>query len=665
MMLNKMIMKIFTGIMALIMCGIIFLSAPVNAEDIKWPDFSKITGKIDGYSLPLVEGPFINGGRNEDGYLNFSCTYRNNSDVNFQEIVLFFSYIPDPYYVFKGGMPERIEYESLYGPGYGREAGLKWLEEMRAEDYFHEIQVENTAADRFSLLYRYTDANFNIPWNGLRVLTYHENYIIRVDAEGKGWNSDTQFLKDFDMAEQYAKDAIDSLEGGLSLKHYAPLDYLKAGGGYDHRPAGDLIAKLTDKDGKSVKNKAVVFYIEPGSTLEKVMANGQTVAWLNNQILGTNPVVLGESITDKEGEASLNYLWPNLIKTDDFSRIMLEQRYLYDEKGKIEGTVNAVTINKDTQKIEQKASVHIEFTSIAKIVKITGNGRTQEFKNAYLKEFPDSPTWGPGKVRVKRSIVLPHFNYTPVEEGFLLMPGDIIDIDGGVEVEIVWITGDRAIARVPDKIQFGDTEVRPPHSRIILSTSSYDSGFENTWDKLKGGIFGFSIGQGLDILGGLHPVAEGVKKTGEFCVDIYDALKEVDFTEQHLITRIRIRSVIRVNTLGEKIQIQNIEGSPEIKTSGGGTVTLAKDEAVAVTFSGVLSQKTSIKDAGGFIDWSSTIDEWQKASDGLLSNSGQAQDTVDKKSGSGSTGIIIGVVAGIVVIGVGMVLILSHRRRKA
>ena len=33
------------------------------------------------------------------------------------------------------------------------------------------------------------------------------------------------------------------------------------------------------------------------------------------------------------------------------------------------------------------------------------------------------------------------------------MPGDIVDIDGGVEVEIAWITGARGIARVPDTIK--------------------------------------------------------------------------------------------------------------------------------------------------------------------------------------------------------------------
>jgi hypothetical protein len=392
------------------------------------------------------------------------------------------------------------------------------------------------------------------------------------------------------------------------------------------------------------------------------MANGQTVSWLNTQILGTNPGVLGESVTDKDGVAYLNYLWPNLIKTDDFSRVMLEQRYLYDEKGKIGGIVSAVTINKDTQKIEQKASVPVEFTSIAKIVKIVGNGRTQEFKNAYLKEFPDSPTWGPGKVRVKRSIVLPHFDYTPVEEGFLLMPGDIIDIDGGVEVEIVWITGDRAIARVPDKIQSGDTEVRPPHSRLILSTTSYDSGFENTWDKVKGGIFGFSIGQGIDILGGLHPVAEGVKKTGEFCVNIYDALKEVNYTDQNLITKIRIRSIIRINTLGEQVQIQNIEGSPEIRTTGGQEAVLNEKQMVTVSFKGSMGEKLSYNPSGSLTDWSSTINEWQKASSQLITQPQQSTNSEGRGTVSGSTWIIIGAVVVAVLIG-GVLLILIKKLR--
>lgn len=72
---------------------------------------------------------------------------------------------------------------------------------------------------------------------------------------------------------------------------------------------------------------------------------------------------------------------------------------------------------------------------VTKIVVITGEGRTGEFKDAYIKQYPDSPTWGSGQVRVKRSIIWPHFDYTPVEAGFLLMPADITDIDGGAEVE--------------------------------------------------------------------------------------------------------------------------------------------------------------------------------------------------------------------------------------
>jgi hypothetical protein len=656
--------NLIIGIILFISCSPLLQPLPVEADDIKWPDFSKINGKIEGYSLPLVEGPYINGGRSKDGYLNLSCTYRSGSDMPFREIVLYIGYVPDPYYLFKGGMPERIEYESKYGPGYGGASGLKWLEEMRSKDYFHEIQVENTAKDRFSLLYQYKEASSNIPWNGLRVLTYHEKYVIRVEGEGKGWNNDAEFLKDFDMAEQYAKDAIDNLEGGFSLKHYAPLDYLKAGGGYDHRPAGDLIARLTDKDGKPVKNEYVLFYVEPGTTLEKVMAlSGDVPPFAIADVLGKNAVTLGHAITDADGVAQLNYLWPtNLIRTDDFSNVMLEQRYLYNEQGKVGGTVHAAVIDMKDYRVLQEATVNVDFTGIAKIVRITGVGRTQEFKDAYVKQYPDSPTWGPGRVRVKRSIVLPHFDYMPVEEGFRLMPGDVIDIDGGVEVEIVWITGDRAIARVPDKVQFGDTEVRPSHSRMILSTSSYDSGFKNTWDKIKGGIFGFSVGQGIDILGGLHPVAEGVKKTGEFCVNIYDALKEVDYTDQNLITKIRIRSIIRINTLGEQVQVQTIEGSPEILTASGQEVVLNEKQMVTVSYKGAMGEKTSYDPSHSMAEWSGTINEWQAAASQLIAQPERSLNSKGEGRGASSTGIIIGAVVAVVLIG-GILFVLSKRRR--
>ncbi|MFC1947711.1 hypothetical protein ACFLXY_07325 [Chloroflexota bacterium] len=647
--------------MLLLLVCLLFPANLVSAAEVKWPDFERIDGNIEGFPLQLMEGPNINGGDSEP-YMHLYFRYAaGDTDEEWREIKLTTSYFPDPSLLYGGSLTSFMNSSKAYGGSEPRaDGGADWRDEHLAMDDYHEIEWVNTD-EWYSVLFQMRSDGYRIPWNGIRLSTYHENYLIKIEGRGRGWQSDAEFMAAFDMAEQYAKDSIDGLEGGLTLKHYAPLTYLTAGGGYDHRPAGDLIAILTGKDGKPVKNETVVFYVEPGSTLEKVLKNGIGANWLKADILGAgaNPVVLGDAVTDKNGEAYLNYLWPNLIDAEAFTSVMKEQRYLNDDEGKISGKIYAVTIDRDDMKVVHKTSVDVEFTALAKIVRITGEGRTDEFKDAYIKQYPDSPAWGTGKVRVKRSIIFPNFDYTPVEEGFLLMPGDIIDIDGGVEAEIVWLTGDRAIAKVPDKITYGDTEVRPSHSRLILSTSSYDSGFYNTLDKIQGGIFGFSIGQGLEVLSGIHPVATGVKKGGEFVVSVYDAIKEANFTDRNLMVKIRLRSIVSIDTTGEETVIQTFEGTPDVLTAGGET-TLGIQEMVKVAVDGTLGEtiKFNVKEEAG--EWSATIAEWETAAETLLE--GSASDSSDSGDSGGPVGTIIGIIIAAVVVAGGIFVL---RKRKS
>ena len=651
--MRRFLTSVRTGslILAVVLLAVLLIQpAPANAAD--WPDLEKIDGTIENYVLPLVDGPNINGG-NDQIYLHWTCTYHDGYD-DWRDVYLRISYYPDPSKLSGGTLEASISTLKKYGDRGPRvDSNPTWREEHQASDTYQEIEWLNTA-ERFSFLYRLDDRT--IPWNGLKLDTYKDHYIIEIIGEGNAWHTESEFKQAMDMAEDYAKSSIDMLAGGLSLKHYDPFTYLTAGGGYDHRPAGDLIATLTGEGGKPVKNQSVVFYVEPGSTLEKVMLNGAASSWITADLLGSDPVILGDDVTDKNGQAYLNYLWPNLIDPGKFASTMQEQRYLHDEEGVISGKVYAVTVDTDKMKVTNRASVDVSFAGIARIVKITGNGRTDEFKHAYLTQYPDAPSWGTGKVRVKRSFAYPTFDYSPVEEGFILQTGDIIDIDGDVTVEIVWITGDRAIARVPDKVVFGDTEIRTPHSRLILSTSSYDSGFQSNWDKIESAVLGFSAGQGLDVLSGVHPLATGVKKGGEFVISLYDALKEVDFTNQNLITKIRVRSVVRTDTTGEETVIQTFEGSPTVLTSDGTAVTLGVREMVSIGADGSAGAVETFDD-GDTPEWSATAAAWVDSSAVSGETSG------DDESGGISIGIIIAIVAAAAVVIIGGVFVLSRKKR--
>ncbi len=616
------------------------------------PDFERLDGTIEGFPLPLTGGPYVNEGSdyNDDGitdFLNVSFEYYQGSGEQHRELNMFIDYIPVTDYLYAGGLAEFLSRNKLYSPGGSHMPSA--LDNLRENPKDREILVEDDMADRFTNTWYLGSYGSYWAWWGQRLLTYREHYYISIDAVGAGWGSDEAFLQALDMAEKYARDSIDSLAGGITLTFNDPFTFLKAGGGYDHRPAGDLIASITDENGKPVRDRMVVFYVEQGSTLENVMLAGSAPG-VTVEMLGGDALVLGSDVTDKTGKAYQPTLWPVQIDAGALSAELKKQRFLYDEKGTVSGTVFAAAIDADTGKVLDRASVYVEFPGLAKIVRITGEGRSDDFKASYLKEFPDSGPWGSGAVRVKRSLVLPTFDYTEVSEGFILMPGDIVDIDGGVEVEIVWVTGDRAIARVPDKIDFGDTEIRPPHARMILSTSSYDSGFQSTWDKIEAGIFGFSVGQGLDVLSGVHPVATGVKKSVEFVASVYDAIKEADFTGQNLMIKVRIRSVIRIDHTGEDVVVQTYEGSPDVVTASGDTATLGQREMVTAGLDGTLGEVTIFNAKNDTPSWFETATAWEDASVETTAATGDS-------GGGVSVWLIIGVTAVVLVGGGGFILL--------
>lgn len=641
----------------------------VKAADTFFPDFEQLTGEIPGF--PISPGPVnVNRGGDFnkdsiDDYLNLSVSYSDGSDRTMRGFELFISYIPVTTYLFPEGLTESVARESHYTSSGSRD--IAKLEQMREYDNFRELELENTAPDRFSVVYY--NGNFSTygSWWGRRIFTYQNNYIIRMEGNGPGWESDTQFLNAFNLAEQYARDAITSLSGGITLRHYNPLEYLAltTDSSYDPRPAGNLVATVTGENGKPVKGEYVLFYVPSGSLLASCLNTSGDVPPFNvSAVLGEDAVVLGHAITDSNGVATLNYLTPSLlVNAEQFSAAILHQRFLNDNNN-INGEFHVAVIDMKNSTATKTTAVSTEYNGIAKIVRITGNGRTDEFKEAYLKQYPDSPTWGPGKVRVKRAVALPAFDYTPVEPGFILMPGDIIDIDGDVEAEIAWVTGDRAIARVPDKVVYGDTEVRTPHSRLVLSTSSYDSGFLTTWDKIQGGIFGFSLGQGLDVLSGIHPIATGIKKGTEFSINVYDAIKEADFTSQTLMIKIRLRSVVRVNTTGEETVIQTYEGSPDVLTVTGGTATLGEREMVSIDAAGTMSEVSVFNAKNDTPEWFDTATAWEDDIASLTKTVGGSVNPGEDSGGSfgGSMGIIIGVVATVVII-VGGVLLLLRRKK--
>jgi len=391
----------------------------------------------------------------------------------------------------------------------------------------------------------------------------------------------------------------------LKLGHFHPFEHFKAGTGIQIEPAGELVATMKDENGNPITGRTVFFYAvdeenpgqdQPGMNLKGILrpaplarADGLPVLKIFNIDERT---YWDSAVTDKNGEAKVNYLLQNLIDPEAFAAALLAQTVIHNiggsNDGKIGGTIRAVTVNPETHAIEKQASFDIEFRHLAQILAITGEGK------------PDDTTEGSkysGRVRVKRGVAFPQFDYTPVDEGFLLMPGDIIDIDGNTAVEIAWINGDKAIAQVPGEIKFKDTELPVTHARVLLQSSAFESEFYTGPERLSVKFWGVSIGKGIWFTIKKIPyLGEAV----EFGVDVYQR-GEYDFGDQSITAKIRVRSEIIIDATGEETKIFNLQGSPEVKTSDGNIVALDDEEMVVVSGESVMSEVVAF-DAGEISD---------------------------------------------------------------
>ena len=395
----------------------------------------------------------------------------------------------------------------------------------------------------------------------------------------------------------------------LKLWHFHPFEHLKAGTGFQIEPAGELVATMKDENGNPITGRTVFFYsvdeenpgqLQPGMNLKGILrpaplarADGLPVLKIFNI---DEKTYWDSEVTDKNGQARVNYLLQNLIEPESFAAALLAQTAVHNiegrNDGKIAGTIKAVTVNPKTHAIENQAAIKIEFRHLAKILAITGEGQ------------PDDTTEGskyPGRVRIKRGVAFPQFDYTPVDEGFLLMPGDIIDIDGNTAVEIAWITGDKAIAKVPGEIVIakGKEAVKLPvaHARVLLQSSAFESGFYTGPERVGAKLWGTSIGKGVWFIIKKVPFFGAA---GEFGVDVYNH-GEFNFGDGSLVTKIRVRSEVIIDATGEETKIFNLEGSPEVKTPDGNIVALDDEEMVVVSGEGTVNEVVAI-DAGKISD---------------------------------------------------------------
>ena len=389
----------------------------------------------------------------------------------------------------------------------------------------------------------------------------------------------------------------------ITLKHFPPFDNSNAGSIAD---AGNLIATVKDAQGNGIKGETVVFYVDdpfPSSTgltrkpkavptqlgdnfYDVIEPQSKPPDYLlpRDAPIRDTRKYLGWGVTDGAGNFKVNYL--SSILPYPFARELVAQNRAFPGRGKISGTVKAWLVNPETG-IEREASTTVEFLAMAQIVRITGEGRPDN-----VDPWRDLP----GKVRVKRTSISPPLDYQQVTEGFLLMPEDIVDIDGNAGVEIVWVTGDTIAAKVADKlpVEGGGREpfFYPPNAEIQLLSSADESGFPAEWstaEKANSAAIAYGVQKGIELLFKSYvgkPATEFVK----FLVAVYKGVSKKGSSDPiKVMTMVRLRSEVMIDNTGADVKIYNIEGSPDIRTPAGGEVTLTNGKMVTVSDDGKLS----------------------------------------------------------------------------
>ena len=618
--------KLKTFTLVFIFLVMAFMLLPMEAgASAGHPDFSKIDGKIEGFMLPITRNIYSSVdqptppvgpvwfwyGDSELSSWHIVYGDRDQESDLFREIRLEILFYPD-----------EVGY-SFNPADYLARYKVPIFDHLPAGNY---RLIENSITqDSYSFAFEefedpelYVEGWLAHGWKGQRSVWLNlqgGTCRVQVTGRGTGWN-DADFKRAFDMAEQYARDALGEEEASFSLVYYQPFEFFETEV-IREKLHGNIRAELKDANGDPVKSK-IVFYIEPGSTLSKVIREstaGTDLHILN--LIGRDKIFLGGTWSDNNGVAWMNYHWPSQLKMDDMVKVLKED-------GKIEGTIHAVSI--DGTKIKHRTSVDVEHEGFAKIVRIRGAGWPEDYKEQYSALNPEARPWREGRVRVMRPFIEPHFDFVKVEDNFILMPGDAIEIDGGVEVEILWANGDRVIARVPKEIEFKHQTLPNPFSRIILMATAHESGFESPLDRFAHAVYGLSIEKAwdyaVDLAIKLSPKGKAAQTGGKMIVNVYkkmeDRIDDSDFSDHDLITKIRIRSLVRINTLDEGLQVQVLEGSPDIITATGDEITLNNMEMVNISSGGVIGDKVPLNPVLDMAEWIDTITQWTEEEDTQL-----------------------------------------------
>lgn len=361
----------------------------------------------------------------------------------------------------------------------------------------------------------------------------------------------------------------------MTLNHYPPFPYIERISGQfskDNRQGGDVVATLLDKDGVPMVRQKVYFFSESGSGLDRVLRYpenppddwSQIYSFIKN---AKEDSYLGSGFTNKKGIVTTNYIGLNCIDPQGFSEDLIN-------KGIIKGNIKAVVFDERQKKVRYESSIPVEFRYMGKIVDIKKEG---------LQKIS-------GNVRVKRPLANPKFDFTIVEEGFEVMPGDIVNVDGDTEIKILLIDATIVHIKVPKGIQSGDGFLAIQDKSIVLLSTAHNAGFNLGLDKVTGELFGFTAGKGVDFLVEQVP---GIETTTKIGIDIRDSDREVDLNTVGIIAKIQINGKAIVDQEGDEIRVYDFDGSSRVNTQYGKTSVPSRNRVAVISEKGFTVRSTN------------------------------------------------------------------------
>jgi hypothetical protein len=496
-------------------------------------------------------------------------------------------------------------------------------------------------------------------YNSRRVVC-RAKYLIDIWATGtrQAWSSNGQFLSAVNAAEQAAYGAIrqaggrlDSDDVNLTVRHVHPFEEPIPEG----LAPGDIIVTVTNKSGKPLAGREVVFTIDDYDPAAPILrmpygAEGAEPAVAPYLPAGVDRRAWISDFTDERGRAVVNY-----IHGGGFEPLMryarLARRLLRERKVRVpvvavvlDRTLDEAFRSKRAAVAEATARVSLEFSHVAQVVGIGSK---------LMGETPD-----PEVTVEARLLPRPLESRVPVEvlraNPFGLNKGDVIRIRDNCIVHLEWLNGLRMVV-IPKE---GWLKGNDYATLTICPTDAgayrrYSAAFNDKWTGLGVSGTGLTVGVVSPPAGTLTSAVTAV--TG-FLWSWYEQEFDPFLVEMH--SRLVLES-------GKEVSLYTFEGAAKVYRPGVvAPAEVPAGKMLTVPALSVLPQAVAFETDRLDQGILSVDDELKTVAAGPARRSA-FHEAVDRGRRQSSVGVIVGISLGAMAgVGVLLAVVLVMRRQR-